>query len=482
MSPSNLRLNALTTTRFIAALSVVFYHGGEGLYLLGLFPIRPLLTSGFTAVNYFYVLSGFVMALAYYRPGQKFEFRSYWTARFSRIYPLYIFSFIITCLYYLEIMGKINSDKIWANVLLYQAWIPRYALSFNFASWSLAVEAFFYILFPFLVIFAMRQPPKRLIWMSIAFWVLSQFAHSMIGMWLGLGARLFLAYFPPFHLNSFLLGVAGGVWFLSEAPKRPHKTSTNLAWMAFSLAFISAALIIREYYQFSIRTFSLDVGLLAPFFLIFVLTLALDGTRISKTLSHPALVLLGDASYALYILHIPVRWIMERYLISIGTTMTYGQFYGFLYLPFLLTVSVLTFLYLERPARDWLRHNMHKLPLMLLDLLLVAGALWVSFTLLLGGEAASLPRTQTFALRVGLTVFFTCLLIFRYYITASWKSLMFAILLGAAVWTAFMYLAWLGGWIEVFPRVVLACSTALAFASIFGSRILIRRLAPASLA
>jgi peptidoglycan/LPS O-acetylase OafA/YrhL len=100
MSPSNRKLDALTTTRFVAALSVVFYHGGDGLSLLGLFPINPLLTSGVAAVNYFFVLSGFVMALAYHRPGQKFDFRSYWMARFSRIYPLYLFSFIIICLYY----------------------------------------------------------------------------------------------------------------------------------------------------------------------------------------------------------------------------------------------------------------------------------------------------------------------------------------------------------------------------------------------
>lgn len=479
MSDTIQKLNALTTTRFIAALSVVFYHGGEGLYLLSLFPIRPLLTSGFTAVNYFYVLSGFVMALAYYRPGQKFDWRSYWTARFSRIYPLYIFAFVVICLYYLPIMGKVDSGKVWANVLLYQAWIPRYALSFNFASWSLAVEAFFYLLFPFLALFAMRQPPKRLIWMSLIFWVLSQLAHSMIGLWLGVGARLFLAYFPLFHLNSFLLGVAGGVWYLSEAPKHPHKTSTNLAWMGLSLALVSAALIIRDQYKFSVRTFSLDVGLLSPFFLIFILTLALDSTRISKSLSHPWLALLGDASYALYILHIPVRWIMERYFQWIGTSLTYGQFFAFLYLPFLLVVSLLTFHYLERPARDWLRRNMRKVPLMLLDLGLVTAALWLSLTLLLGEDASNFPRMQTYALRVGLTVFFTGLLVFRFYIQDSWKSLASAVLLGAALWTAFVYLAWLGGWIEVFPRLILAASTVLSFAFILGSRLLLRRFAPA---
>ena len=93
MPPATRKLDQLTVTRFIAALSVMLFHGGRE---LGVLRFLPMLTSGPTAVGYFYVLSGFVMALAYYRPGVRFDFRNYWLARFSRIYPVYIISFVLT--------------------------------------------------------------------------------------------------------------------------------------------------------------------------------------------------------------------------------------------------------------------------------------------------------------------------------------------------------------------------------------------------
>ena len=66
MLPATRKLDQLTITRFIAALSVVFFHGGQQLDIVRQF---PMLTAGPTAVGYFFVLSGFVMALAYHRPG-----------------------------------------------------------------------------------------------------------------------------------------------------------------------------------------------------------------------------------------------------------------------------------------------------------------------------------------------------------------------------------------------------------------------------
>jgi hypothetical protein len=170
---------------------------------------------------------------------------------------------------------------------------------------------------------------------------------------------------------------------------------------------------------------------------------------------------------------------MERALLSRATNLTYGQFFGFLYLPFLFAASILTFLYLERPARVWLRHNMHQVPLMLLDLTLVAGSVWLSF-LLLVGSADPLPRAQTYALRIGLGVFFISLLAFRLYMGASSKALIPAVTLGTAVWVAFVYLGARNGWIEVFPRSVLALAAALIFASLSASRFALRRLIPVS--
>ena len=225
------RFDQLTVTRFIAALSVVFFHGGRELALVRYF---PMLAAGPTAVGYFFVLSGFVMAFVYYRPNVPFDFRSYWLARFSRIYPVYILSFALTCLYYLNILAKVKPPKIWANIFLYQAWIPDYALSFNIAAWSLSVEAFFYLLLPTLLLWAMRRPVKQVIWFCVGFWVLSQLIHSFLTSRFMPGMENFLAYFPLFHLNSFLLGLAGGIWYLTYSSQLTLSQTTNRIWLLAS--------------------------------------------------------------------------------------------------------------------------------------------------------------------------------------------------------------------------------------------------------
>ncbi len=97
------RYDQLTFTRFWALLFVLIYHGTGGIYAtyINFFPISPLLRSAANVVCYLYVLSGFVMSLVYYRPQEKFEITKYWTARFIRLYPMYIISFILVCYYYM---------------------------------------------------------------------------------------------------------------------------------------------------------------------------------------------------------------------------------------------------------------------------------------------------------------------------------------------------------------------------------------------
>jgi peptidoglycan/LPS O-acetylase OafA/YrhL len=477
MSLPNQKLDQLTTTRFFAAFSVVLFHGGGFLFPFYIFPFDPLLTSGQTAVGYFYVLSGFVMVLAYYRPEKRFNFRAYWVARFSRIYPVYIFAFILTCLYYLDIMSKVKSPKVWANLLLYQAWIPRYSQSFNMAAWSLSVEAFFYIIFPLILLWLPRVSVRRVLWMSLGFWAVSQAIHVVLSIQLLPDGKEFLFYHPLFHLNSFLLGVAGGVWYLTEGARSAIDQKTN--WMLLLLGFglVSLALIARKLTPAWFSTLALDTGELAPFFLVGILALALDRTWLSRKLSHPWLVLLGDASYSLYILHVPIRWLFERALILAGSSLPYERMY-LIYLPAILGISVLTFLFLERPARDWLRINIHMLPLFLMDILLIAGAIWVGFLLRIGWNVDSFEKTELLALRLGVVIYFSALLAFRFYSLASWSRLGLAVFFGAAGVTGLLYLAWTQGWVEGFPRTVVFLYPVLVFVFIYFSRFFIRRWRP----
>jgi peptidoglycan/LPS O-acetylase OafA/YrhL len=468
----NRKLDQLTITRFLAALSVVFFHGGRHLHWVSLF---PAISAGPTAVGYFFVLSGFVMALAYYRPGQPFSFRSFWLARFSRIYPVYVLAFVLTCIYYLDIMAKIKPDKIWANIFLYQAWFPQYALSFNIAAWSLSVEAFFYLVFPFLIVLVMHWSAKKVLWSALGFWVISQIVHAVLfRRFMPEGAN-WLNYFPFFHLNAFLLGVAGGIWYLTRQAQQPIHPSKNLVVLFMSTGSVLLILSLRPFMRPLMKGFSLDAGLLAPIFLLIILSLALDTTRLSRWLSHPRLVLPGDASYALYILHVPFIWLSRRFVEMTGLTLEYGIFFS-IYLILTIILCILVYIYIERPARDWLRTHAAILPLIFLDVVLIMVMIQFSFWLRLGDGISGFLRTQNLAVRVGVTAFFLCLLSFRFYITNSWRALFFSVVFGTVILSGFLYAAWIAKWVEGFPRSIILLMAVLIFASIYLSRFLPRFL------
>lgn len=463
------KLDQLTTTRFIAALSVVLFHSVRN---LGVFKFLPMLTAGPTAVSYFYVLSGFVMALVYYQPGKPFIFSKYWLARFSRIYPVYIISFILTCLYYIEIMSKIKPDKVLANIFLYQAWFPRYAQTFNIAAWSLSVETFFYVLFPFLIILLARQPVKRVIWISLIFWSISQFIHSALMIGFMPEEKYLLAYFPLFHLNAFLLGVAGGIWYVVNSEQKINQFKNQFLFWG-SLFFLLVVLTLRRFLPSFPQSFSLDEGLLAPFFLIIVLTLAMDTTRLSQGLRHPWLVLLGESSFALYILHIPFRWLFERYLELTDSTLANNAMLS-IYVPASIILCIFVYKYIERPSRDWLRTNPRAILFMAVDIILIFVVVKLSFIVRVGNEIDGYLRTQNLTLRAGIVLFLLFMIIFQFYTNHSWRSLSLAILMGSVSLTMFIYFAWASNWVESFPRSILLLITILVFASIYLSRPLIQ--------
>ncbi len=430
-----------------------------------------MLTSGPTAVSYFFVLSGFVITLAYYRPDTRFDFRNYFVARFSRIYPVYILAFVLTCLYYLEIMSKVKSGKILANIFLYQAWIPRYGQSFNIAAWSLSVEVFFYIVFPFLAIFIKRFTAKQLLWISLVFWVVSQIIHSILYTLFMPEQSIWLNYFPPFHLNAFFLGMAGGVWYLTNPSQQNINQSMNRVLLIASLGFVLLMISLREYVPTFSRYFTLDIGLLAPFFLVIILALALDTTSLSQRLKHPWLALLGDSSYALFILHLPFLWLFTSLLRLTDTTITDSAKFS-IHILVSISLSIVVFKYIERPARDWLRTNYKTLPLILLDTILIIIMVHLSFSLRLGDGITDFARTQTFAIRVGVVSYFLSLLAFRYYTTNSWRSLAGAVIVGTVILIGFVYLAWTSGWVEGFPRSILLLIPIMIFTAIYSSRLI----------
>ncbi len=195
---SSERFIGLEWLRFLLGLYVVVYHTLHTYPKEQKFPGLDELTSlGFFATSTFFVLSGFLLAHVYARSGRLRESaRSFWTKRLSNLYPLHLFSLLLSILVLLalshlgigpeldkatprfviydtnEVLGRthpelflhwMSNTELFVNsilqILLLQAWNPYY-LTFNAPLWSLSTLMFFYLAFPFVAPAADAQPAQ----------------------------------------------------------------------------------------------------------------------------------------------------------------------------------------------------------------------------------------------------------------------------------------------------------------------------------
>lgn len=462
------RLDQLTFTRFAMILLVLFYHGTGEFYtnLINVFPFSALLRSAPTAVAYLYVLSGFVMSLVYFRPGEKLDIFGYWRARFVRIYPLYIISFILVCIFYYESMFQIKPLKILANIFVVQAWIPIYAQSFNYSSWSMTVEFFFYAIFPFFVLWAVHQPTRRLIWTALSLWIVTQAVN--FSLWIGYFPehKDLIVYFPLFHLSTFVMGVVGGIWYLREGRGQAlnQRTITSVLFASFMIIAVYTV-ISTDVFPALPHDLQPMSGLLAPFMILFIVALALDNSRLSRFLSHPALVNLGETSYAIYILHVPVYWLYERALESSGVADPAWVF-DITFLPMMILLGLAVHFWVDIPLRRWLKDFLRSInvPLFLLDFAIVVVTAFFLFQLRfgIGREYRSYREMERLVFWVAFLARPALSLLFGMYRSSAlakpvwqWmRPVLLSVSLGSFMVAGSVYLGYFTGWFENFPRSV----------------------------
>ncbi len=471
------RLEQLTFTRFIAIIVVLFFHGGGGVYLnaIDFFPLSPILVSATTSVTYLYVLSGFVMSLVNHRPGEKFNIGKYWTARFLRLYPLYLLSFLLVCYFYADSVAQIKLQKTLANVLILQAWIPRYAQSFNFAAWSMTVEFFFYAVFPFFTMWAYRQPMKKLIWGSVILWTVSQTIHNAL--WVGYFPEYenFLVYFPVFHFSSFILGAVGGIWYLREGRNHDYKPSMTLPVFIGGIFLACAYIVVSSRVPGLPHGLQMMAGLLAPILTVVIVALALDKSRLSVFFNTPALVTLGDSSYGLYILHVPFFWLYERMLNNLGIADP-KRLFDLTFLPLTIVLVLLIHFYFDQPIRTWLKRILQNvsMPLLALDLCALGLSIYLAFTLRVDmGRESDLYRPialamfwSAFALRTVFTVAFQAAnpAMLRGSLFEFIRPVLISVTVGTVALGAVVFAGYWAGAFHNFPRSILITDWAIMLA------------------
>lgn len=344
-------LNALTGIRFVAALLVVLFHflyfDTQSVPIVG-----SIIGHGYIGVTMFFVLSGFIMVYANSkRDLKKADF--YW-ARFARLYPLYLFSLVVALPFFIRgfIANGISPEWIAALVLTplgLQAWVPG-ILYWNSPAWSLSVEMLWYFLFPFLFPFIRRLPDRILPAVILLIWLTGIIAPAVYQIFLPDGPAYdwrtstdwieFVKFNPLVHLSDFLIGAMVGQIFVRKMKYPPSLI------MVSGIVLISVMIFSRYIPYIFVHN-----GLLALLFAGFIFYLATESSG-TGVLKHPLLVRLGEASYALYILHVPLHayWSVIIKMAGIDENV----FTNILYVIVAIMVSVLAYLFVERPAQRFL--------------------------------------------------------------------------------------------------------------------------------
>ncbi|MDX3229218.1 acyltransferase [Streptomyces sp. ME19-01-6] len=364
VEPSAGRLPSLTSLRFLLSIPVIWYHMS---YVSGIFDgslhkaLGIVAPFGAGAVSGFFVLSGFVLTWAH-RPGDRPG--GFWRRRWWKIFPNHLLAWTMTLVLFAVAASEIpipappgdGTGAAVASLFLVQDWIPDIDVysGFNTPAWSISCEVFFYALFPALIVVAHRIPVRRLrsVWTALAVLIVvmplvsAAIPGPKLYDWLPINERSlwFIYVFPPVRLLEFLLGIATAR--LIQTGTWPHVRRRYLAVSVF--VFFTVLPSLPPQYAMG--------SAMAPAFAVIIARLALaDLQGRSRRLLRPALITLGDSSFALYLTHFPL---MMAVVYAIGPDPDLAPWVGFAIVLGLIAValalSVVIYRYFELPLmRRW---------------------------------------------------------------------------------------------------------------------------------
>lgn len=358
------RIAALTSLRFFAAIGIVLAHYSSTLTLPNQTASHALVALAGSTVPLFFILSGFVLTLQYdaaFGADASSALQRYVRARVARIVPLYWLALALTAAAYLATdfrvslggdahsVGKFTSFVL--SVFALQAWVPSTSVQqfWNAPGWSVSAEVFFYALLPLLLGTGGRwlsgsarsvATVLALGWVaSGAYFIAVRVAAPGDVDWVGYGVRL-----PLLGLPAFMLGIALARRHMARPQHRGWWGSAM--WPALLLP-VSALCLVDPKAPFE-QGWLLTQWVWVPLFGWLVWTLADEQRRTSRWLAARWLVLLGDSSYALYLIHwLPLGFVLRGYLGAptpwLGPTVIVA----------LVLASVLLHRHFEEPLRRW---------------------------------------------------------------------------------------------------------------------------------
>lgn len=396
MSKTNTKkpIHALTGLRFIAAISVVLAH--YGVFLLD-FPFKVALIAeqARAGVSLFFILSGFILFYNYhdwFKGGvDTKQFWQFIQARFARVYPMHVVALLINTPIVLHFLitkpaearqsygdwftPLLVSLSWFANLFLVQIYLPVASFEdlWNPPAWSIATELIFYITFPFFIAYFLNRFTNTT---SLLIFGCKLFAIETVA-YLGIVLVVFhltsksvdfvdwIPYrLPFFRIWEFFIGCILGAVFVRDRQrveshplvKQLRNTTCRnlvLALTLIGIVILAASSIVEPNAPLAtLRRVLHWYVLYTPLLALIIITLAFGKTFVSPILEHPLMLLLGEASYSLYITHFGP-------LIALKQARAQGMEIGVVWVAIIIVLSIIASIgflkFVEMPARRVIR-------------------------------------------------------------------------------------------------------------------------------
>ncbi len=349
----------LTSLRFLAALWVLLHHALPR----GSAPETwraELAAAGWLGVSLFFVLSGFLLTVRYAPLGAlQVTKRRFWGERVARLAPTYLLAMLFALPLFVRdarvagLDGPAIGTIATAAMTLQQSWRPEWACAWNCPAWSLSVEMWFYLAFPALVAalgsvtFGSRGRSGVLLTACLVapFVIFPTLEDATSGWIIPVHSLSPLARWPEFVAGIALAGLLRDI--------EPVRARSAHGVLGLGVLWIAVSVASRPWIE-AAGGHLLPVALPGFVLVIAGAWLLRDGPR--GPLSHPGLVRLGDASYALYLLHGPLH---SYLLAAVNRTVGRGHdtswwVFG-VYLVLALASALWVYSAFERPSRTRVR-------------------------------------------------------------------------------------------------------------------------------
>ena len=351
-------LPALSGVRTLLAISIMLFHftppHTEWLH--------PLLDNSFIFVGCFFLISGFILTYNYGDRALTLVKRDFWFARFARLYPTYLFVLLLSIPMLVAEWGARSHTEFWQGLiltpLLLQGWSPSLATFWNTVAWTLSADVLLYFAFPYLILLWARNArwldrPWRVVGVVLLLWLIGLTPHTLYHVfnpdhlpapadrYTGTYWMRVLKYTPPVYLCTFLAGLAlAKLHALLTLSERQRLLMSAVALAAICLFFYLAAPHIPYVIVHG--------ALLLPLFCLLILGLS-GPNLITSLFALRPLVILGETTFALYLLHFNIFEMIHNYhlperlhVVSLDPWISYVA---------IIALAYATVRWVEKPAR-----------------------------------------------------------------------------------------------------------------------------------